>query len=320
MGLFDFLNKKNKDILTENGTNYIHENDGKGKLKRKFNKVDGELHGEYIEYYKGKVFSVHEYINGKKVLTGKEKERYDSSFAILKLHYKFFNELIEIDTFFSKLSSANLILQMQKQTLSEYACLLNDKFSGKVNSELIEVYLFLKRNQSIYSILSNGIELQTDDENWFTNFLIRMKEKVDFKLKSGDISPSSRHINYSFTYGLKLSMEIRSHIGILLDYDSDLTNEKFIPENFIREILWEDSYLYGLKPDLLSELRSIINQYYDYPYDLDLTDEKLHLKIWESIDSIMFSNIDSQDGELLNIISCYVKENDKESKFSFITD
>ena len=105
MGFFSFLNKKNKDILTDNGINYIHENDGKGKLLKKFNKVDGVLHGEYIEYYKGKVFSVDEYINGKKVLTGKEKERYDTSIAILELHYKFFKELIEVDALFSKLSS-----------------------------------------------------------------------------------------------------------------------------------------------------------------------------------------------------------------------
>lgn len=321
MGLFDFLNKKNKDILTDNGINYIHENDGKGKLLKKFNKVDGVLHGEYIEYYKGKVFSVDEYINGKKVLTGKEKERYDTSIAILELHYKFFKELIEVDALFSKLSSIDLILRMQKKTLSEYACLLNDKFLGKVNSELIEVYLFFKRNKSIDSILAVELEPQTYYDNAFTEFLISMKKGVDFKLKSDEIyRPSRRHINYSFSYGFTLSREIRSYVGITLDNYSDLTNERFIPENFIRELLWDDSPLYGLKPDLLSEIRSIIDQYYDYPSDLDVKNEKLHLEIWESLDSIIFSEKEKQDGELLNIISAYVKENDKKTEFSFIED
>lgn len=321
MGLFDIFNKKNKDILTDNGINYIHEKDGKGKLKESFTKKNGVLHGEYIKYSNGKICEVDEYIDGKKVLKGKEKERYDASIAILKLHYKFFKELIEVDSLFSKLSSIDLILKMQKKTLSEYACLLNNKFSGKFNPELIEVYLFFKRNQSIDSILCRELEPHTYYDNAFTEFLISNKKHVEYWLNSDKIYSRPRHhINYSFSYGLTLSHEIRSYVGITFQYNCDLTDKKLIPENFIRKLLWDDSPLYGLNPDLLSELRSIINECYDYPYKLDVTDKKLYLEIWERIDSIIFSEKENQEGELLNIISTYIKEKDKKEEFSFIQD
>ena len=48
MGLFDFL-KNNKNIITENGVNYIYYN-GNGKLKEKFTMINGVLHGEYFKY------------------------------------------------------------------------------------------------------------------------------------------------------------------------------------------------------------------------------------------------------------------------------
>lgn len=75
MGIFDFL-KKNKNIISENGLNEIYFNNGKGKIKEKYYKQDGVLHGSYKSYkikinYKGDK-KVHfldfkgEYKNGKK--------------------------------------------------------------------------------------------------------------------------------------------------------------------------------------------------------------------------------------------------------------
>ena len=47
MGLFDFFKGK-KDVLTDNGLNYIYYSNG--KLKEKFTKINGVLHGDSFKY------------------------------------------------------------------------------------------------------------------------------------------------------------------------------------------------------------------------------------------------------------------------------
>ena len=48
MGLFDFL-KSNKNIITDNGINFIYYDNGKGSIKEKFSKINGVLNGEYFK-------------------------------------------------------------------------------------------------------------------------------------------------------------------------------------------------------------------------------------------------------------------------------
>lgn len=71
MGLFDYF-KDNKNILTENGVNYIYYN-GNGRLKEKFTMINGVLHGEYFKYdASGSIYSIKVFNNGIDVNTGKE--------------------------------------------------------------------------------------------------------------------------------------------------------------------------------------------------------------------------------------------------------
>ena len=73
MGIFDFLKSK-KNILTENGVNYIYYN-GNGKLKEKFTMINGVLHGEYFKYdASGSIYSIRVFNNGIDINTGKEEK------------------------------------------------------------------------------------------------------------------------------------------------------------------------------------------------------------------------------------------------------
>lgn len=50
MGLFDFL-KSNKNIITDNGTNYIYDNEGKGNLLYKYQKENGLIDGRLEVFF-----------------------------------------------------------------------------------------------------------------------------------------------------------------------------------------------------------------------------------------------------------------------------
>ena len=45
------LNKKNKDIITDNGWNEIYYNDGEGSIKARFFKKNGKMEGIVKFYY-----------------------------------------------------------------------------------------------------------------------------------------------------------------------------------------------------------------------------------------------------------------------------
>jgi surface protein len=74
MGIFDFL-KSNKNIITDNGTNYIYFDNGKGSIKEKFSKINGVLNGEYFKYeVSGEILSTDYYHDGH-IITLDEKQR-----------------------------------------------------------------------------------------------------------------------------------------------------------------------------------------------------------------------------------------------------
>ena len=61
--LFDFL-KSNKNIITDNGINFIYYDNGKGSIKEKFSKINGVLNGDYIEYNRNGTFNIKTYKDG----------------------------------------------------------------------------------------------------------------------------------------------------------------------------------------------------------------------------------------------------------------
>ena len=187
MGLFDFF-KKNKNIITDNGTNYIYYDEGKGKLKEKFNKHNGKLHGIYIKYdIRGSISYKEKYNNGLKVLSAKEKKEIENNNNKWDSNEKFVNNLIEIDKLISEITGVNLILQMNNYTLTSYASLIENNYSKYFQVELYKVYLYYKRNFFIkYFITSKVINefIESDLNNLFTSHLNEMKNEIDLELKN----------------------------------------------------------------------------------------------------------------------------------------
>ena len=65
MGIFDFF-KKNKNIENDNGLNETYYNNGKGELKEKFTKKNGNIEGLYKNFFKnGKIKETISYIRNK---------------------------------------------------------------------------------------------------------------------------------------------------------------------------------------------------------------------------------------------------------------
>ena len=251
----------------------------------------------------------------------------------------FFN--LKIDTLISKFSGVNLILQLEKKTLSEYASLLHEKFQQKINYELLLVYLFYKRNYFIDKIIEEGIiQLDENDfDNLFTLNLTERKDLINFWRSSDSIYFSSKinssrfHVNYRDEV---ISLVRSYNNGCINLLPKKLNDKRYLPENFIPKIKSDECILFGLKPDTLFKINSIINEAGDCNYNpktnssnygligdsenLDIQIEVDHTELLNRIESIIFSSKLNQDGELLNIISSYVNENDKKTEFSFIED
>ena len=201
MGLFDFL-KSNKNIITDNGTNYIYENDGKGKLKEKFIKVNGVLHGEYLKYDEsGKILSTDYYHDGH-IITLDEKQRIDDNKRRIENNEKenTLNEfkknickLIEIDKTIFDVAYGNLIVQMTNATLLDFSRELSNLFINYFEEELIKTYLFYKRNYLIHKL----IYFKDDEINLnqiFTEYLNSEKIDIDKEIrKIGVIEPRDHY-------------------------------------------------------------------------------------------------------------------------------
>ena len=155
MGLFDFL-KKNKNIITDNGTNYIYYDDGKGSIKEKFIKINGILNGDYIEYNRNGSFKIKTYINGVIQLTEEE--------IIIKNLEEKINENIKveisklkiIDDLISDISGIFLMVQMENPKIDYYSNLIKEKYSNKCDEDYIKFYLYTKRNYFIKNLIQFG--------------------------------------------------------------------------------------------------------------------------------------------------------------------
>ena len=75
MGILDFL-KKNKNIENDNGLNEIYDDNGRGKLWRRYYKKNGKKHGRDEHYLSGNLFVVEDFDNGESI--GIERYHEDS--------------------------------------------------------------------------------------------------------------------------------------------------------------------------------------------------------------------------------------------------
>ena len=162
MGLFDLF-KSNKNIITDNGTNYIYYDDGKGSIKEKFSKINGVLNGDYIEYNRNGTFISKIYKNGVIPLTEEEiylKNRQEEINNNIKVEI---SKLKIIDDLISEISGIFLLVQMENSKIDYYSTLIEEKYSYKFDEDYIKFYqdyikfyLYTKRNYFINTLIKNA--------------------------------------------------------------------------------------------------------------------------------------------------------------------
>lgn len=276
MGLFDFL-KNNKNIITDNGTNLIYENEGKGKLKEKFNKVNGVLHGDFIKYWNGEIIEKYEYLDGIKLPNSNdinEKLYWDSN-------RNFINKLIEIDDLISLNTGIKLISKMSNHTIISYVKLIMNKYSMSTDEEFLRVYIFYKRNYLIRQlIISELIDISEYDFNKkFSNHLNCILTDIDLHLSNFENGiyyhdKNNRHIRFIGVNPLRNSLKdklininlFNQERGVLTEYsfqgNSIHTTKKNYPlshEIFMYEIVNYESILFGLNFETYILINQIVN-------------------------------------------------------------
>lgn len=202
MGLFDFL-KTNKNIITENGTNFIYRNDGKGTLKEKFIKVNGVLHGEYFKYDESGNILYKDYYHDGHIITLDEKQRIDDEKRRIENSNKekSLNEyknnickLIEIDKIIFDVAYGNLIVQMTNATLLDFSRELINLFQDYLDEEFTKIYLFYKRNYLINKL----IFFKEDEINLnqiFAEYLNNKKIEIDKEIREIGVKKPRYHVN-----------------------------------------------------------------------------------------------------------------------------
>ena len=202
MGLFDFL-KSNKNIITENGTNYIFFDNGKGSIKEKFSKINGVLKGDYLKYKEsGEILSTDYYHDGH-IITLDEKQRIDDNKRRIENNEKEKTliefkrnicKLIEIDKTIFDVAYGNLIVQMTNVTLLDFSKKLSTLFQDYFEEEFVKIYLFYKRNYLIHKLIS----FKDDEINLnqiFSDYLNSKKKDIDFEISKIGVYRPKLHIN-----------------------------------------------------------------------------------------------------------------------------
>jgi hypothetical protein len=265
VGLFDFF-KRNKNIITDNGTNYIYFDNGKGSIKEKFNKVNGVLNGEYIEYNRNGTFNIKTYIDGVIPLTELEiksknlKEEWNKSIndEIRKLKI--------IDDLISEISGIFLLVQMENSKIDYYSKLILDRRITKLDENYIKFYLYTKRNYFIkYLIKFDSVRAIGIDEslnyidtinyynNCFTEHIVNDSHDPYF-MEISDVK-----VNYSFFQIVKFDIQRK------LFKNFKVTNKVSLEHNnkgfrINKAIFEQQSILFGLNFNTYKLIHEIIKK------------------------------------------------------------
>lgn len=265
MGLFDFF-KRNKNIITDNGTNYIYFDNGKGSIKEKFNKVNGVLNGEYIEYNRNGTFNIKTYIDGVIPLTELEiksknlKEEWNKSIndEIRKLKI--------IDDLISEISGIFLLVQMENSKIDYYSKLILDRRITKLDENYIKFYLYTKRNYFIKHLIKfdsvraigideslNYIDTINYYNNCFTEHIVNDSHDPYF-MEISDVK-----VNYSFFQIVKFDIQRK------LFKNFKVTNKVSLEHNnkgfrINKAIFEQQSILFGLNFNTYKLIHEIIKK------------------------------------------------------------
>ncbi len=260
MGLFDFL-KSNKNIITDNGTNYIYYDNGKGSIKEKFSKINGLLNGEYFQYNRNGTFNIKTYIDGVIPLTEEEiliKNREEEINKNIKVEI---SKLKVIDDLISEISGIFLLVQMENSKIDYYSKLIEEKYSNKFDEDYIKFYLYTKRNYFIKQLIEYNLVAKIEIGESFNEIKTvnyynkRFTEHIDalkFRNKQDMIK-----INYSDSYFVKSN--ILTKLFVNFDVNSKL-RIYYNGSGIIKEIFNQESILFGLNFNTYQLIYEVINK------------------------------------------------------------
>jgi hypothetical protein len=274
MGLFDFL-KSNKNIITDNGNNYIYYDNGKGSIKEKFNKINGVINGDYVEFNRNGTFNIRTYIDGVILLTEEEiliKKREEEINKNIKVEI---SKLKIIDDLISEISGIFLMVQMKNSKIDYYSKLIVDRYNNKLDENYIKFYLYTKRNYFIKQLIEynlaaaietgeslNDINVANYYNKRFTEHIVNYSDGYfKFRNKRGIIK-----VNYSDSYFVKSN--ILSKLFVNFDVNSKLIiNYNGIGIN--KEIFNQQSVLFGLNLNTYKLIFEIIEKKSnEFKYDI----------------------------------------------------
>jgi hypothetical protein len=253
MSLFDLL-KKNKNIITDNGTNYIYYDFGKGAIKEKFSKVNGVINGEYVEYDRNGTFQLKTYKDGlicltdEQIIENKRKEEIYNNIGIEISKLKVLDELI------SEITGIFLLVQMENSKIDYFAKLIENKLNKQFDEECIKFYLYSKRNYFIKKLIQFG---EYNDENVkFTDHIVNYI--TDLKRRS---VKDYIKINYSDSYFVKSA--IFSELFLDDNTKIEVTSKVNIygdGRGIVKEIFNHQSILFGLNFNTYKLIYEIIEK------------------------------------------------------------
>ena len=294
MGFFDFL-KSNKNIITDNGTNYIYYDNGKGSIKEKFSKINGVLNGEYVQYNRNGTFNNKTFIDGVITLTKEKKKKKNREEEINNNIKVEISKLKIIDDLISEISGIFLLVQMENSKIDNYSNLIEEKYSNKFDEDYIKFYLYTKRNYFIKHLIEyNRVPKMEIGESFdeiktvnyynkrFTEHIINYSDDtLNFKIKHRGIIK----INFSDSYFVKSN--ILSKLFVNYDVNSEI-RINYNGIGIIKEIFNQQSLLFGLNFNTYQLIYEVINKKSE-SFKLDMQD-KDNIEMYEDVFEMMRGN------------------------------
>jgi len=259
MGLFDFL-KSNKNIITDNGTNYIYYDNGKGSIKEKFIKINGVLNGDYVEYNINGIFNIITFKDGLITLTEEQlliknrKEQINKNIEIVIRNLKIIDELI------SNISGINLLVQMNNSKIDYFSKLIENKFNNQFDEDYIKYYLYSKRNYFIKHLIKYG-ECENLN-NKFTENINNFESKLFF-------SKNQRWEDWGYDCidGFIDQILIDNIKGEIIICEISLLELSILESCLNKNVFLQDSLLFGLNFGAYKLLHELIkNKYNEYEH------------------------------------------------------
>jgi len=287
MGLFDFL-KSNKNIITDNGTNYIYYDNGKGSIKEKFSKINGVLKGEYVKYNRNGTFNIKIYKDGviqlseeEILIKNREKEINNNiKFEISKLKI--------IDDLISEISGIFLLVQMENSKIDYYSNLIEEKYFNKFDEDYIKFYLYTKRNYFIIQLIEYNLAPKMEIGESFDKIKIvnyynkRFTEHIinysDDSLKFGNKKDIIKFTLVEGSYSVKYN--ILSKLFVNYNVNSEL-RINYSGKGIIKEIFNQQSLLFGLNFNIYRLIYEIIKKKSeDFKHDMQ---DKDNIEMYEDV-------------------------------------